>query len=56
MISIIVATVVLPVVAARDSNPRRAIRRMIVFLLVFNALYIGYVTLVHARFQIPQRW
>ncbi len=56
MISIIIATAVVPAIAARDPNGQRALRRMMFFLLVFNALYLAYVTMVHAPFYAPERW
>ncbi len=48
MMSIIVATIVAPAIAARARDPGRGVRRMLLFLLVFNALYLAYLTLVHA--------
>jgi hypothetical protein len=56
LLSIIVATVAAPAIAARDPSARRGLKRMLIGLLVFNALYVCYLTLVHATFFAPQRW
>jgi hypothetical protein len=56
MMSIIFATVAAPLIAARDPDPARGIRRMAAFLLCFNALYVAYLTLVHAAMYMPTRW
>lgn len=56
MLSIILVTVAVPLIAARDPHVGRGIRRMIVLLLAFNALYLGYLTLVHAAVFVPARW
>ncbi len=36
------AVPLIPVLAARDKNPRRGVKRMILLLLVLNAIYISY--------------
>lgn len=51
--SIIVAIVAVPAIAARDPNPRRGLRRAVLFLLAFTLVYVGYVTLVHATWVLP---
>lgn len=53
LLSIIVATVVLPAIAARDPNPRRGTTRLVLYFLLFNLLYMAYVTLVHATYVLP---
>lgn len=53
MMSIIVATIVAPAIAARAQDPGRGVRRMLLFLLIFNALYLAYLTLVHASVYEP---
>lgn len=55
LITIIVAVIAGPVIAARDPNPRRSARRMVWFLLAFNLAYVAWVTLVHANYFVPQR-
>jgi len=54
MISIIIASVAGPAVFARDPDPRRGVRRMLLFLAAFVALYVAYVTLVHTSY-VPRR-
>jgi hypothetical protein len=53
LVSIIVAIVAIPALAARDPNPRRGVRRALLFLLVFTLVYVAYVTLVHATWVLP---
>ena len=47
MMSILFATVALPALAARDRNPRRGLRWLLLALLVFNLAYVLYVTRLH---------
>jgi hypothetical protein len=56
LISIIIASIAIPAYAARDTNPRRGLRRMLVLVLAFNALYVAYLTLVHLEVYVPHRW
>jgi hypothetical protein len=53
LMSIVVAALAIPALAARDSNPRRGLRRTVVLLFVFNALYLAYLTLVHPFVFVP---
>jgi len=53
LVSIIVALVVAPALAARDRIPQRGVRRMVVFLLVFHLLYVAYLTLGYATYVVP---
>ena len=53
LVSIIVALVVAPALAARDRIPQRGVRRMVVFLLVFHLLYVAYLTLWYAPYVVP---
>jgi hypothetical protein len=56
MMSILIATVAVPAVFARDPSAFRGLKRMLLSLLVFNALYIAYVTLIHVTYFVPQPW
>lgn len=53
LVSIIVATIVVPTLGARDANPRRGIKRTLVFLFAFNVLYLALVTMAYTRFYVP---
>jgi len=55
LISILIASTVIPVVASRDADPRRGAKRMLAALLAFNALYLVYLTVVHVTFFVPTR-
>ena len=54
LLSVLVATVAIPVMVARDANPMRGLRRMLLLLLAFNALYVAYLTLVHPVAFVPK--
>lgn len=45
LMSVVLATIAIPVVCARDRVARRGLKRMLLFLCLFNALYI--VILLH---------
>ena len=49
LLAIIVATVVIPAIAARDASPRRGLKRMVLLLLLCTALYAAFVTQVFAH-------
>jgi hypothetical protein len=53
LISIIVATVAVPVLASRDRFARRGLQRTLAVLLGFNALYLVVLLNFFARYFIP---
>lgn len=53
MISIVIATVAVPALHARLADPRRALIRMLVMLLVFDLLYVGYAAFIHTSIATP---
>lgn len=53
LMSIVLAGIVVPALAARDRDARRGLRRMLVILFVVNVLYLGYLTLVHPFVFVP---
>jgi hypothetical protein len=50
LLSVVIAMVVIPVLAARDRNPRRAFRRTVIIIFVFNACYWLAVRFIYPRF------
>ncbi|MBK9519494.1 MAG: hypothetical protein IPO09_19600 [Anaeromyxobacter sp.] len=52
--SIVLAAIGLPALAARDADPRRGFRRLMVALFVVNAAYLAYLTLVHPFVFVPK--
>ncbi|HVP69297.1 MAG TPA: hypothetical protein VMT17_18755 [Anaeromyxobacteraceae bacterium] len=40
LLSLLVATVGIPVLAARDPNPRRGMKRLFFYTVVFNLFYV----------------
>jgi hypothetical protein len=55
LLSIVVATVALPLLAARGRRARRGLFRMLLLLLAFDVAYVAWVTLVHAEYVTPPR-
>jgi hypothetical protein len=53
LMSVFFAQVLIPALAARDPKPRRGVKRMVLLLVVFNALYIGYLTQLHPVWFVP---
>jgi len=54
LISVLIAALAIPAMAARDPNPRRGVKRMVLLLLAFNAVYLAYITLVHPFVFAPE--
>jgi len=52
--SVLWVTIAGPMVAARSPNPVRAVRRLFVFFVLYVALFIVYLSVVHASI-VPQR-
>lgn len=55
LLSIVVATVAIPLLVARDRSPRRGALRLLVLLLLFDVAYAGWVAVVHAGWVDPPR-
>lgn len=53
LMSVVIAAVAIPAIASRERDPRKGMRRMLLMLLIFNGLYIAYLTLVHVAFYVP---
>jgi hypothetical protein len=53
LVSIVIAAFAIPAITARDPNPRRGVKRMIFYLLAFNAIYLAYVAWVHPVLFVP---
>jgi hypothetical protein len=50
LISVLLATIALPSVAARDTNPRRGLRRTIKYMALFYAFYLFGLLFLYGRF------
>jgi hypothetical protein len=48
LVSVVIAMIALPIVAARDASPARAVRKTLLLIFVFNLLY-----LIAVRFLYP---
>jgi hypothetical protein len=53
LISVVIAAIAIPAAAARDARPRRGMFRALLWLLVLNALYVAYLTLLHPVLYVP---
>jgi hypothetical protein len=53
--SILILSIVAPLVAARDPHPVRGARRLALFLVLFTAAYMAWAAFGHTRFFVPQR-
>lgn len=51
LMSVIYATAILPLIAARNPSPRRGLRKAVVWMLAFNLIYVLAVMFVYPRFQ-----
>jgi hypothetical protein len=49
LLSVVLMSVWLPVMTARDSNPRRGLRRMVHGLVLFNIFYVFAVLVIYPR-------
>jgi hypothetical protein len=56
MLSVLFATAAIPVAFARDADPRRGVKRMIVALAAFYCVYVGYVGWIHTAYFVPKAW
>jgi len=53
LLSLVIASIAIPAIAARDPDPRRGLKRAFLSMAVFIAAYIAYLTLVHVRVFVP---
>ena len=51
LMSVIYATAIIPLLAARDTSARRGLRRAIAWLLAFNVIYLLAVVFLYPRFS-----
>ncbi|HVW26969.1 MAG TPA: hypothetical protein VHC69_16490 [Polyangiaceae bacterium] len=50
LISVLLATIALPAIAAQDENPRRGLRRTIKYMVLFYAFYLFGLLFLYGRF------
>ncbi len=53
LLSVLLGAIGVPALGARDANPRRGLRRVLVTLLLVNALYVAYLTQLHPVLFVP---
>ena len=49
LLSILIATVVIPAKAAREKNPRKGLRKAILYVAIYNAVYLFLLMFVYGR-------
>ena len=49
LLSVVLAMVAIPARAARDSSPRRGLRRLLMYTLLFNAFYLFNLLFLYGR-------
>lgn len=53
LMTVLFAAMILPVIAARDPDPRRGLARLLVMVLAFDVVYVLYLTQVHPVAFVP---
>lgn len=49
-LSLIIATLAIPTRLARMKNPRKGFRKMVIYMLAFEAFYLFELRFLHGRF------
>jgi len=49
LLSILIASIALPAKAAREKNPRKGLRKTIVYVLLFNVFYLFGLMFLYGR-------
>jgi hypothetical protein len=54
LMSVVFALLMIPAITSRHRNPRRGVKRMLLYLVVFNLAYVAYLTLLHPVLFVPK--
>jgi hypothetical protein len=49
LVSVVIAMIALPILMARDTNPRRGLGRTLLLVIAFNVLYLLAVRFIYPR-------
>jgi 8-oxo-dGTP diphosphatase len=49
LLSVVIAMMAIPILSARDTNPRRSVRKVILLIFVFNLFYLLAVRFIYPR-------
>jgi hypothetical protein len=49
LLSTVISLVALPIIASRDPNPKRAMKKALVWLVAFNFFYLFAVRVIYPR-------
>ena len=50
LLSVIIASIALPARAAKESNPRRGLKKVVIMVAVFNVLYVLAIRFLYMHF------
>jgi hypothetical protein len=50
LLSIIFATIIIPGICAREKNPKKGMRKLVIYMLAFNAFYAFALRFLYGRF------
>jgi hypothetical protein len=51
LLSVVIAVIALPILAARDANPQRGLKKALLLVTAFNFLYLFYVHYIYWRLK-----
>jgi hypothetical protein len=54
LMSVVFVALLLPLITARIKDPRKGIRRLVLLIFIFNAIYLIYVTRFHPAWFVPK--
>ena len=49
LLSVLIASIALPTIAAREKNPKRGLRKAIIYMLLFNVFYLFGLIFLYGR-------
>ncbi|MEO6238917.1 MAG: hypothetical protein ABIQ52_18125 [Vicinamibacterales bacterium] len=50
LLSIVILLIAIPILASRDRNPRRGLKRALLWMLAFNLFYVVIVRFIYPHF------
>jgi hypothetical protein len=53
LLSMVIATIVIPIIAARDPNPRRGLKKALFAIVVFAVVYLFALLFIYPKIFYP---
>ena len=53
LLSVVIAALAIPAITSRIADPRKAMARMILWIFIFNVIYLAYITMLHPVLFVP---